>query len=204
MKANELIEKVNWEKVDGLVPTIVQDALSGKVLMLGYQNQAAISETIDTNQVTFFSRTKNRLWRKGETSGNVLELIDISLDCDNDTLLIQANPQGPTCHTGSETCFADHEDASVLFLQKLEKTIRNRKNNPSEKSYTSQLFAKGINKITQKVGEEGVETVIAGINEDDQALISESADLVYHLLVLLAQRDISINQVMSELQSRSH
>ena len=154
-----MIEQIDFQKVDGLVPAIIQDASTSTVLMLGYMDKAALEKTLEEKKVTFFSRTKNRLWTKGETSGNFLELVDIKLDCDQDTLLVKVNPIGPTCHTGADTCF-DEDNQKDSFLHHLENVIQKRKNNPSEKSYTSQLFTRGINKVAQKVGEEAVELVI--------------------------------------------
>ena len=207
MNANELIKKIDWEKVDTLIPVIVQDTTSDDVLMLGYMNDEAIRKTFEDKKLTFYSRTKQRLWQKGETSGHFLEFVSVELDCDQDTLLVQANPHGPTCHTGNRTCFSDHKAATGRvddrdFLFTLEQIIRERKSNPLTESYTSELFGKGINKIAQKLGEESVETVIAGLNESDESLKAESADLIYHLFVLLAERDISLSDVIATLQKR--
>jgi len=201
-KASELIGAVDWDKVDGLVPAIIQNEITENVLMLGYMNQESIKKTYADNKVTFFSRTKQRLWQKGESSGNFLHFVSANLDCDQDALLIKVRPQGPTCHTGSETCFGDVDSVNANFLHQLEEVIQSRKVAPTAESYTSQLFSKGINKIAQKVGEEGVETVIAGLKESDEALTNESADLLYHLLVLLAERDVSLVQVLDILKAR--
>lgn len=202
MNVNELAQKIDWQKVDGLIPAIVQDDSSLDVLMLAYMNAESLHKTFEDKKITFFSRTKQKLWQKGETSGNSLEFVSAKLDCDNDTLLLRAKPLGPSCHTGSETCFGERTSRNISFLYKLEQVIQSRKMNPDESSYTSELFKKGINKIAQKLGEEGVETVIAGLSENDESLISESADLIYHLLVLLASRDIELDQVIAKLASR--
>jgi len=193
--------KVNFDKGDGLVPTIVQDAQTRQVLMLAYMNEAALKKTQDEGRVTFFSRSKNRLWTKGETSGNFLNLVDIKLDCDQDTLLIRVNPVGPACHTGSDTCF-DEVNHSSDFLAHLERVILDRKNNPSEKSYTASLFKKGINKIAQKVGEEAVELVIEAKDDDKGLFLNEAADLTFHLLVLLAEKGYAWEEVLDILRAR--
>ena len=199
----ELISSVAWDKGDGLVPAIIQDASTGDVLMLGYMSQDSLQQTYTTKKVTFFSRSKQRLWIKGESSGNELSLVSIALDCDNDTLLVKANPLGPTCHTGSDTCFGEKTFSTIAFLSELEKTIQSRKEQKVDYSYTSRLFNDGINKIAQKVGEEGVETVIAGLAEDDASLIGESSDLIYHLIVLLTERNLTLSDIVSELKKRS-
>ena len=208
MSNQDLIKSVNLEKGDGLVPAIVQDAQSGDVLMLGYMNAEALEQSLATNKVTFFSRSKQRLWMKGESSGNELDLVSVALDCDQDTLLVKANPKGPVCHTGSETCFGKRsgftQESDVSFLLQLQKVIQSRKEEPSTGGYTSSLFDSGINRIAQKVGEEGVETVIAALVEDDVAFISEASDLVYHLIVLLTERNLSLEDVITELKGRSH
>ena len=184
--------KIDFDKGDGLVPAIVQDVSSKIVLMLGYMNQESIDKTIKTGKVTFFSRSKGRLWTKGETSGNFLEYINMKEDCDNDTILVQANPIGPVCHTGASTCFEDIDlnTGNLNFITALEGIIKNRKENQSDKSYTSSLFQKGINKIAQKVGEEAVEVVIEAKDDNDDLFLNESADLLFHYLILL-QVDIS-------------
>jgi phosphoribosyl-ATP pyrophosphohydrolase/phosphoribosyl-AMP cyclohydrolase len=184
-----------------LLPAIVQDAATRKVLMLGYMNEEAYHKTLATSLVTFFSRSKNRLWTKGETSGNTLKLIEHKIDCDNDTILIYAEPNGPTCHTGSDTCWSE-VNTGASFLDELQYIIRDRKNNPSETSYTTQLFNSGIAKIAQKVGEEAVETVIEAMKPDKQLLKQESADLLYHLLVLLEASEVSLEEVIDVLRKR--
>lgn len=186
---------------DGLVPAIVQDAQTAAVLMLGYMNAAALQQTQETGLVTFFSRSKQRLWTKGEESGNVLRLRSIALDCDNDTLLIQAEPAGPVCHTGADTCW-NQPNVAPDFLHQLENIILERRATAPEGSYTAQLFASGIAKMAQKVGEEAVETVIEALGNDRERLLNESADLLYHLLVLFAAKEIRLNDVENVLLSR--
>ncbi len=192
--------KINFNKLDGLVPCIVQDASTNKVLMLGFMNEEAYQKTISEKRVTFFSRTKKRLWTKGETSGNGLELIDIILDCDDDTLLIKVNPKGPTCHTGADTCF--NETNSDWNLFSLERTIKQRKANPSKGSYTSSLFESGLNKIAQKVGEEAVELVIEAKDNNRELFLNEAADLMYHYLVLLQAKNFQLQDVVDTLAKR--
>lgn len=186
---------------DGLVPAIIQDADTGKVLMLGFMNEAALAKTQALQKVTFFSRSKNRLWTKGEESGNFLLLKEIKTDCDNDTLLIKVNPVGPVCHTGTDTCWGE-KNSNENFLFQLEQIIADRKNNPSDKSYTSSLFAKGINKIAQKVGEEAVELVIEAKDDNEKLFKDEAADLLFHYLILLQAKDFSLNQIVEVLKSR--
>lgn len=186
---------------DGLVPVIVQDATTKNVLMLGFMNEEALNKTQELKKVTFFSRTKNRLWTKGEESGNFLLVQSITIDCDNDTLLIKVNPVGPVCHTGSDTCF-NEKNAESNFLYKLESIIADRKNNPSDTSYTSSLFKKGINKIAQKVGEEAVEIVIEAKDNNDELFLGEAADLLFHYLILLHAKNKNLNQVIEVLQKR--
>jgi phosphoribosyl-ATP pyrophosphohydrolase/phosphoribosyl-AMP cyclohydrolase len=193
---------LDFEKSGGLIPVIVQDTKTAKVLMLGYMNREALEKTKNENRVTFFSRSKNRLWTKGETSGNFLEVVSITEDCDNDTLLIKAIPGGPVCHKGSDTCFNETNPSNALFLEHLERIIHDRKNNPTSKSYTSELFAKGINKIAQKVGEEAVELVIEAKDNDKNLFIGEAADLLYHYLVLLAAKDLTLSDVIKKLEER--
>lgn len=195
---------VNFNKSpDGLVPAVIQDAKTNKILMLGYMNDAALQKTIETRLVTFFSRTKQRLWTKGEESGNVLNLVDIKLDCDSDSLLIKVNPKGPTCHQGSDTCWNEINDESYGFISQLEDTIESRiKSANSEKSYVASLFAKGINKIAQKVGEEAVEVVIEAKDNNDELFLEESADLLFHYLMLLQAKGFKINDVVLKLQDR--
>jgi phosphoribosyl-ATP pyrophosphohydrolase/phosphoribosyl-AMP cyclohydrolase len=187
---------------DGLVPAIVQDATTKYVLMLGYMNQEAVSKTKETQQVTFFSRSKNRLWTKGEQSGHVLNLIDMTVDCDNDALLIQAKPKGPTCHRGVDTCWGESNTPNYGFLTTLEDVIADRKNNPSDKSYVASLFGKGINKIAQKVGEEAVETVIEAKDTNSDLFLSESADLLFHYMILLQAKGHNLNDVVRVLEKR--
>ncbi len=193
---------IDFNKVNGLVPAIVQDSLTNKVLMLGYMNEQALKQTRESGRVTFYSRSKERLWVKGETSGNFLEVKEILTDCDQDTILIKADPVGPVCHTGQDTCFGEKNDGKVQFLSHLSKVIKERKNNPSEKSYTSSLFQKGINKIAQKVGEEAVEIVIEAKDNNDDLFKGEAADLLFHLLVLFEAKSITLDEVLAVLQER--
>jgi phosphoribosyl-AMP cyclohydrolase / phosphoribosyl-ATP pyrophosphohydrolase len=186
---------------DGLVPAIIQDDTTGKVLMLGFMNAAAVAKTQELQKVTFFSRSKNKLWTKGEESGNYLLLKDIKVDCDNDTLLIKVTPQGPTCHTGADTCWNEVNESDNFLLQ-LEKIIADRKNNPTEKSYTSSLFEKGINKIAQKVGEEAVELVIEAKDNNRDLFLGEAADLLFHYLILLQAKDYSLADIIDVLKQR--
>ncbi|MFD2907825.1 bifunctional phosphoribosyl-AMP cyclohydrolase/phosphoribosyl-ATP diphosphatase HisIE [Flavobacterium ardleyense] len=196
--------KIDFTKnTDNLIPAIIQDNETKNVLMLGYMNQEAIDKTLETKKVTFFSRSKNRYWTKGEESGNFLELISIKNDCDNDTLLIQVNPVGPTCHTGLDTCWQDDNNQEYGFISKLEKTIKERKENAdAETSYVASLFAKGINKIAQKVGEEAVEVVIEAKDNNDDLFLSESADLLFHYLILLQAKGFQLNDVVEVLKGR--
>jgi len=196
-----MLKKLDFEKVNNLMPCIIQDAATQKVLMLGYMNKEALNKTQTENRVTFFSRTKNRLWTKGETSGNFLKVKSITPDCDNDTLLIKVNPEGVVCHTGSDTCF-DEKNEGDSFLFNLEKVIQDRKDNPCEKSYTSELFRKGINKIAQKVGEEAVEIVIEAKDENDDLFLGEAADLIYHYLILLTAKNKKLKDVIDVLRNR--
>ena len=189
---------------DGLVPAIIQDAMTKNVLMLGYMNQEAYDKTITLKKVTFFSRSKNRLWTKGEESGNFLHLIDIKVDCDKDTLLVSVKPEGPTCHTGTDTCWNDKNVQEYGFLTELEEVIRNRKENQdNEKSYVASLFKKGINKVAQKVGEEAVEVVIEAKDDNEELFLNESADLLFHYLILLQAKGYKLNDIVNVLQSRS-
>ncbi|OMO33206.1 bifunctional phosphoribosyl-AMP cyclohydrolase/phosphoribosyl-ATP diphosphatase [Vibrio sp. 10N.222.47.A9] len=199
-----LSERIDWEKVDGLVPAIVQDYQSSQVLMMGYMNPAALEKTGETGQVTFFSRTKERLWTKGETSGNVLQLQNMSLDCDNDTLLVKVNPIGPTCHTGTTTCWDGdkQEETQMVWLHQLEQLLAARKDADPESSYTASLYARGTKRISQKVGEEGVEVALAATSGDKAELVCESADLIYHLMVLLQDQGLSMNDVVNKLKER--
>ena len=199
-----LSERIDWDKVDGLVPVIVQDYVSSQVLMMGYMNVDALQKTADTGLVTFYSRTKQRLWTKGEESGNSLGLVNLALDCDNDTLLAKVNPIGPTCHTGTTTCFdADKQDESQLvWLHQLEQLLAARKSADPESSYTASLYARGTKRISQKVGEEGVEVALAATSGDKAELVCESADLMYHLFVLLQDQGLSFNDVINKLKER--
>jgi len=196
--------KVDFSKnTDGLVPAIIQDAKTKNVLMLGYMNESALVQTQQSNKVTFYSRTKKRLWTKGEESGNFLNVVDIVLDCDSDTLLIQVNPQGPTCHTGSDTCWNKENKPSYGFLSTIENTIVTRvANGNSEDSYVASLFDKGIHKIAQKVGEEAVEVVIEAMDNNKQLFLEESADLLFHYLMLLHAKETSLDEVVQLLASR--
>lgn len=194
---------IDYTKNNGLVPAVIQDSETNKVLMLGYMNDEALKKTIHTKLVTFFSRTKQRLWTKGEESGHVLNLVDIKLDCDSDTLLIKVNPKGPTCHKGSDTCWNEDNTQNFGFISELETVIENRKNKASEDtSYVASLFAKGINKIAQKVGEEAVEVVIEAKDANDNLFLDESADLLFHYLILLQAKGYKLNDVVDVLKSR--
>lgn len=198
-----MIDQLNFSKLNGLVPAIVQDARTKQVLMVGFMNREAAEKTLADKRVTFWSRTKQRLWQKGETSGNVLDVVSIHADCDNDSLLIYANPRGPVCHTGTYTCFGESEIAGVSdILVELESVIAERKQKMPEGSYTTKLFKEGMTRIAQKVGEEGVEVVIASLKQNDERLAEESADLLYHLMVLLQERGLSVRSVLNELQQR--
>jgi phosphoribosyl-ATP pyrophosphohydrolase/phosphoribosyl-AMP cyclohydrolase len=198
------INNLNFNKnPDNLIPAIIQDATTKTVLMLGYMNEEAYQHTISTKKITFFSRTKNRLWTKGEESGNFLNLVSIEADCDNDTLLIQVHPTGPVCHTGADTCWQNPNKADFGFLSNLENTIQLRKENGlAEKSYIASLFAKGINKIAQKVGEEAIEMVIEAKDSNDALFLNESADLLFHYLVLLNAKGFELNDVVEVLKKR--
>ncbi|MBD1557885.1 bifunctional phosphoribosyl-AMP cyclohydrolase/phosphoribosyl-ATP diphosphatase HisIE [Vibrio sp. S9_S30] len=203
-EVNALSERIDWDKVEGLVPAIVQDFQSSQVLMMGYMNQDALAKTGETGQVTFFSRTKERLWTKGETSGNVLALKNISLDCDNDTLLVKVEPVGPTCHKGTTTCWDcdPQEESQMVWLHQLEQLLAARKNADPDSSYTASLYTRGTKRISQKVGEEGVEVALAATSGDKAELVCESADLIYHLLVLLQDQGLSMNDVINKLKER--
>jgi phosphoribosyl-ATP pyrophosphohydrolase/phosphoribosyl-AMP cyclohydrolase len=202
----EWVETLDWEKVDGLLPAVVQDADDGAVLMLGYMNRSALLQTLAEGEVTFYSRTRQALWRKGETSGNVLKLTSIDADCDRDTLLVRARPAGPVCHLGTRSCFKNTSAAQAAspgdFLQTLEQIIRQRAGDSPETSYTARLLRSGVQRIAQKVGEEGVETALAAVAAADAELVGESADLVFHLLVMLASRGLGLQQVVEELRQR--
>ena len=188
---------------DGLVPAIIQDAKTKKVLMLGYMNDEAYAKTVETKKVTFFSRTKSRLWTKGEESGNFLNLVSIKNDCDKDTLLIQVNPVGPTCHKGTDTCWEESNEQSFGFLSELENVIKSRRENAdAEKSYVASLFEKGINKIAQKVGEEAVEIVIEAKDNNDELFLNEGADLLFHYLILLQAKGYTLKDIVAVLEGR--
>lgn len=195
-----MVDKINFEKGQGLVPCVIQDFNTGKVLMLGFMNPEALKKTMQEKRVTLFSRSKQRLWTKGETSGNFLSLVEIKIDCDQDTLLVKVNPAGPTCHTGADTCFNEvNETEGLAFLEKI---ILERKKNPKKGSYTNQLLDSGINKIAQKVGEEAVELVIEAKDNNKELFLNEAADLMYHYLVLLTAKEFTLNQVVDVLKSR--
>ncbi|WP_299228165.1 bifunctional phosphoribosyl-AMP cyclohydrolase/phosphoribosyl-ATP diphosphatase HisIE [uncultured Psychroserpens sp.] len=194
---------IDYDKTNGLVPAIIQDAITNKVLMLGYMNEASYKKTIDTKLVTFYSRTKQRLWTKGEESGHVLQLVDMKLDCDNDALLIKVNPKGPTCHKGSDTCWDEENEIDYGFISKLESIINKRRSEASqEASYVASLFSEGINKIAQKVGEEAVEVVIEAKDTNDELFLNESADLLFHYLILLQAKGYRLKDIEEVLKSR--
>ncbi|WP_217512133.1 bifunctional phosphoribosyl-AMP cyclohydrolase/phosphoribosyl-ATP diphosphatase HisIE [Vibrio metschnikovii] len=199
-----LVERIDWQKVDGLIPAIVQDFDSSQVLMMGYMNPEALEVTLTTKQVTFYSRSKQRLWTKGETSGHVLQLRNLALDCDQDTLLVKVNPIGPTCHTGTMTCWDgdSQEESQMVWLHQLEQLLAARQSADPESSYTASLYASGTKRIAQKVGEEGVEVALAAATGDKAELISESADLIYHLLVLLQDQGLALSDVIDKLKQR--
>lgn len=193
---------LDFEKMNELVPAIIQDNYTQKVLMLGFMNEEAYNKTVETGKVTFFSRTKNRLWTKGEESGNFLHVVSIAADCDNDTLLIKVNPAGPVCHTGADTCWGEKNEQDIMFLKELQDFIDKRHEEMPEKSYTTSLFKSGVNKMAQKVGEEAVETIIEACNGTDERLIYEGADLLYHLIVLLTLKGYRIEDLARELKER--
>lgn len=193
---------LDFGKMNGLVPAIIQDNYTQKVLMLGFMNEEAYNKTVETGKVTFFSRTKNRLWTKGEESGNFLHVVSIAADCDNDTLLIKVNPAGPACHTGADTCWGEKNEQDIMFLKELQDFIDKRHEEMPEKSYTTSLFKSGVNKMAQKVGEEAVETIIEACNGTDERLIYEGADLLYHLIVLLTSKGYRIEDLARELKER--
>jgi phosphoribosyl-ATP pyrophosphohydrolase/phosphoribosyl-AMP cyclohydrolase len=195
--------QINISSAHGLIPAIIQDAETKNVLMLGYMNEESLQQTIATQKVTFFSRSKQRLWTKGEESGNFLNLVSIKNDCDNDTLLIQVQPAGPTCHNGTDTCWGEENEPNYGFISTLEQTIKTRRDNAdAEKSYVASLFEKGINKIAQKVGEEAVEVVIEAKDANDDLFLSESADLLFHYLILLQAKGFQLNDVIEVLKKR--
>ena len=193
---------LDFEKMGGLIPAIIQDNNTNKVLMLGFMNEEALEQTLSSGKVTFFSRTKNRLWMKGETSGNTLSVVSITPDCDNDTLLVKAIPAGPVCHKGTDTCFGEKNEEDILFLKYLQNFIERRRHEMPEGSYTTTLFQKGINRMAQKVGEEAVETVIEATNGTEDRLIYEASDLIYHLIVLLTSKGLRIDDLAHELKKR--
>ncbi len=195
--------EIDFEKMGGLVPAIIQDAVTKNVLMLGFMNKEAYDKTIETQKVTFWSRSRNCLWTKGETSGNFLHLVSIQNDCDHDTLLVKVHPEGPTCHKGTDTCWGESNELNpILFLSELQDFIDKRHEEMPEGSYTTSLFKKGVNKMAQKVGEEAVETIIEATNGNDDKLVYESSDLLYHLIVLLTSKGLRIEDVAKELQMR--
>ena len=202
MRSFESIDQVDFDKEGGLVPAIIQDAQTSKVLMLGYMNEEALSQTLESKKVTFFSRSKQRLWTKGERSKNYLNLVSISLDCDNDSLLVKVNPEGPTCHTGDDTCWGESNESGAEFLNYIAEVIKDRKSKSPEESYTASLFEKGINKIAQKVGEEAVELVIEAKDDDADLFKNEAADLLFHYLMLLEAKDFSLSDVIKILKER--
>ena len=196
------LPKIDWKKTDGLVPAIVQDARTHQVLMLGYMNAAALKKTLSSKKVTFFSRSKQRLWTKGESSGNFLKLVSLEVDCDNDTLLIQAHAAGPTCHRGTVSCFGDAGATGAGFLAQLDQIVADRIKSGDKSSYTVRLVQEGIARCAQKVGEEGVETALAAIQKDNKEFASEAADLLYHLIVLLRAKKLSLTDAIAVLEKR--
>jgi phosphoribosyl-ATP pyrophosphohydrolase/phosphoribosyl-AMP cyclohydrolase len=201
----EAIRALAWDKDNGMLPAIVQHARTGRVLMLGYMNAESLERTLAGGRVVFYSRSRQKLWTKGESSGHFLDVVQVSADCDNDALLVLADPHGPTCHKGTDSCFADAattEAAQLAFLGRLERVIASRIADQPEGSYTARLFAQGPSRIAQKLGEEGVETALASVTRDDKAVVGECADLVYHLIVLLKSRNLSLVDIVAELRSR--
>jgi phosphoribosyl-ATP pyrophosphohydrolase/phosphoribosyl-AMP cyclohydrolase len=196
------LDSLAWDKMDGLLPAVVQDASTSQILMLGYMNRDALAATLNSGFVTFFSRSKQRLWQKGETSGDRLALRSVRTDCDEDALLVLADPQGPTCHLGTASCFGEAEASGAAWLGELERVIQGRAAAPPEESYTARLLAAGLPRIAQKVGEEGVETALAAVTADDAALTGEAADLLYHLIVLLHARGLSLEDAITVLRER--
>ncbi len=193
---------IDFKKMDGLVPAIIQDSKTLKVLMLGFMNEEALQKTIESGKVTFWSRTRQCLWTKGETSGNFLHVVEILSDCDNDTLLIKADPEGPVCHTGADTCWNEKNDNPIMFLSDLQRFIEKRHEEMPEGSYTTSLFQSGVNRMAQKVGEEAVESVIEAMAGNDSRLVYEASDMIYHLIVLLTSKGLSIEDVARELLER--
>ncbi|WP_223620697.1 bifunctional phosphoribosyl-AMP cyclohydrolase/phosphoribosyl-ATP diphosphatase HisIE [Lysobacter sp. ESA13C] len=198
----EQIDALAWDKQDGLLPAVIQDAVNLRVLMLGYMDRAALQLTLDSGHVTFFSRSKQRLWTKGESSGHYLDLVSIETDCDRDTLLVRARPHGPTCHLGRDSCFPSAPGDELAFLGELDELIAERERERPAGSYTTKLFEKGVRSIAQKVGEEGVETALAAVAQDDAALCGEAADLLFHLQVLLRARGLSLGDAVAVLRER--
>lgn len=193
---------LDFDKMDGLVPAIIQDSRTLKVLMLGFMNKEAYEKTVETGKVTFWSRTKQRLWTKGETSGNTLTVVDIKADCDNDTLLIKAIPAGPVCHTGNDTCWDEKNENPIMFLSELQRFIEKRHEEMPEGSYTTSLFKSGCGRMAQKVGEEAIESVIEAMANNNERLIYEASDMIYHLIVLLTSKGLKIEDLAQELQKR--
>ena len=202
MRKLEAVDQIDFAKNNGLIPAIIQDRQTSKILMLGYMNREALELTLASKKVTFFSRSKQRIWTKGETSNNYLNLVSIAIDCDGDSLLVQANPQGPTCHTGSDTCWDDENKNNLQFLGYLTDVIRERKQLSPHESYVAKLFSKGINKVAQKVGEEAVEVVIEAKDNDDNLFLNESADLLFHYMMLLEAKGFTLNDVINLLKQR--
>lgn len=202
MRKLDSVKQIDFDKLDGLVPAIVQDVNTGKVLMLGYMNEAAVEQTLATGKTTFFSRSKQCLWTKGESSGNFLNLVSMALDCDNDALLVKVNPVGPTCHTGSDTCWDEENKSNLQFLSHLTEVIKERKQKSPDESYVASLFAKGINKVAQKVGEEAVEVVIEAKDNDENLFLNESADLLFHYMMLLEIKGYTLSDVVNILKER--
>jgi phosphoribosyl-ATP pyrophosphohydrolase/phosphoribosyl-AMP cyclohydrolase len=194
--------KLNFDKLNGLIPAVIVDNNTNTVLMVGFMNKESLQKTIETNKVTFYSRTRKTLWTKGETSGNFLNLIEIKSDCDNDSLLVRVDPEGNTCHTGDYSCFKEEHYQGISFLSELYELILSRRKDMPEGSYTTKLFSEGENRIIQKVGEEAIETIIAAKNHDRNELINETSDLIYHLFVMLADQGITIKEISDNLQSR--
>ena len=194
--------KLDFQKSGGLIPTVIQDVNTNKVLMLGYMNEESLKITEEIGKVTFFSRSKNRLWTKGEESGNFLKVVSITPDCDNDTLLIKVHPNGPVCHTGADTCWNEENKTDISFLAYLQDFITKRHTEMPEGSYTTSLFQQGINRMAQKVGEEAVETVIEAVNGTDEGFLYEASDMIYHLIVLLTSKGYSLSDIAKELEKR--
>lgn len=194
--------KLDFQKTGGLIPTVIQDVNTNKVLMLGYMNEESLKITEEIGKVTFFSRSKNRLWTKGEESGNFLNVVSITPDCDNDTLLIKVHPDGPVCHTGADTCWNEENKTDISFLAYLQDFITKRHTEMPDGSYTTSLFQQGINRMAQKVGEEAVETVIEAVNGTDEGFLYEASDMIYHLIVLLTSKGYSLSDIAKELEKR--